>query len=206
MTAYIDIHPDNPQPRLISRVASIIEDGGVIAYPTDSGYALGTALGNKSGLERISQIRHLSTRHNFTLICSDFKQLGQLVLVDNQAFRMINKLIPGPFTFIMKGDKQVPRVMVNPKRKTVGARIPDHNICQALVSELGEPLMSSTLILPDCSEPEVNGWEINDEIGHLLDAVVEGPVSDPQPTTVIDLSEGQPVLVRQGAGDASMFF
>lgn len=201
MTAYIDIHPDNPQPRLVQRVAEIIRDGGVIAYPTDSGYALGTKLGNKAGISRIQEIRQLDKHHNFTLICRDFKQLGQLVLVDNQAFRLINKLTPGPFTFIMTGDRQVPRVMLNPKKKTLGARIPDHVLCRAIVDELGEPLLSSTLIMPGKDTAEIYGWEINDEIGHLLDAVIEGPVTEPKPTTVIDLTADMPILLREGAGD-----
>ena len=203
MVAYIDIHPVNPQARLITKAADIIRDGGVIAYPTDSGYALGCKLGNKAGLERIQTIRKLPKTHNFTLICHDFKQLGKLVIVDNSAFKLINRLTPGPYTFIMKGDKAVPRIMVNPKKKTVGARIPNHVTTLALVEELGEPLMSSTLILPDKDVPEANGWEIRDEIGYLLDAVIEGPVDEARPTTVIDLTGEVPQVVRQGAGDLS---
>ena len=203
MVAYIDIHPVNPQARLITKAADIIRAGGVIAYPTDSGYALGCKLGNKAGLERIQTIRKLPKTHNFTLICHDFKQLGKLVIVDNSAFKLINRLTPGPFTFIMKGDKAVPRIMVNPKKKTVGARIPNHVTTLALVEELGEPLMSSTLILPDKEVPEANGWEIRDEIGYLLDAVIEGPVEEPLPTTVINLTGEVPEVVRQGAGDLS---
>ena len=193
MVAYIDIHPVNPQARLITKAADIIRDGGVIAYPTDSGYALGCKLGNKAGLERIQNIRKLPKTHNFTLICHDFKQLGKLVIVDNSAFKLINRLTPGPFTFIMKGDKAVPRIMVNPKKKTVGARIPNHLTT----------LMSSTLILPDKEVPEANGWEIRDEIGYLIDAVIEGPVEEARPTTVIDLTGEVPEVVRQGAGDLS---
>lgn len=204
MTAYIDIHPVDPQPRLINKAVEIISNGGVIAYPTDSGYALGCKLGNRQGLERIQQIRKLPKTHNFTLICHDFKQLGHMVIVDNRAFRLINKLTPGPYTFIMKGDKEVPRIMVNPKKKTVGARIPDHKISLALVQALGEPLMSSTLILPDREEPEVNGWEIRDELGYLLDGVIEGPVENPLPTTVIDLSGETPEVLRQGAGESDL--
>lgn len=206
MTAYLDIHPVDPQPRLIRKAADIVRDGGVIAYPTDSGYAIGCQLGNKEGLERISRIRKIPSTHNFTLVCHDFKQLGQLVIVDNSAYRLIKALTPGPFTFIMKGDAVVPRIMVNPKRKTVGARIPDHKTALALVDELGEPLMSSTLILPGREEPETNGWSVREEIGHMLDGVVEGEIGDAGATTVIDMTlPDGPAIVREGAGDASEY-
>lgn len=206
MTAYLDIHPVDPQPRLIRKAVDILTDGGVIAYPTDSGYAVGCRLGNRAGLERIQKIRKLPPSHNFTLVCHDFSQLGQMVIVDNSAYRLIKALTPGPFTFIMKGDREVPRIMVNPKKKTVGARIPNHKATLALVEELGEPLMSSTLILPDKTEPESSGWMIRDEIGYLLDAVIEGEVGEAGPTTVIDMTDPDgPVILREGAGDASKF-
>ncbi|MDU0967782.1 MAG: L-threonylcarbamoyladenylate synthase [Actinomycetaceae bacterium] len=206
MTAYLDIHPVDPQPRLVRKAVDIINDGGVVAYPTDSGYAIGCKLGNREGLERIAKIRKLPTTHNYTLVCHDFSQLGHMVIVDNSAYRLIKALTPGPFTFIMKGDRVVPRVMLNPKKKTVGARIPDHKLALALVGELGEPLMSSTLILPGHEEPESSGWAIRDEIGHMLDAVIEGEIGNAGATTVIDMTlpEG-PTIVRQGAGDASAF-
>ncbi|MBD3688766.1 threonylcarbamoyl-AMP synthase [Nanchangia anserum] len=207
MSAYLDIHPVDPQPRLIRKAVDIINDGGVIAYPTDSGYAVGCKLGNRAGLERIQKIRKLPSSHNYTLVCHDFSQLGHMVIVDNAAYRVIKALTPGPFTFIMKGDREIPRIMLNPKKKTVGARIPNHKTALALVAELGEPIMSSTLIMPDRNEPESNGWAIRDEIGYLLDAVIEGEIGQAGATTVIDMTgpEG-PVVVRQGAGDASAYF
>lgn len=205
MVAYIDIHPVNPQPRLINKTVDILKDGGVIAYPTDSGYAIGCTMGNKHGLERIQKIRDLSPSHHYTLVCRDFSQFGQMVIVDNKDFRLIKSMTPGPYTFIMKGTKEVPRMMLNPKKKTVGARIPDHVITLALVEALGEPIMSSTLILPGHEDPEVNGWEIRDEIGYMLDAVVEGPVGGTGPTSVIDFTGDTPVIAREGVGDLSMF-
>ncbi|MDO5746800.1 MAG: L-threonylcarbamoyladenylate synthase [Actinomycetaceae bacterium] len=205
MVAYIDIHPDNPQQRLIAKAIDIVKDGGVIAYPTDSGYAIGCTIGNKHGIEKIQKIRKLSPSHHYTLICHDFAQFGQMVIVDNTSFRIIKKLTPGPYTFILKGTKEVPRIMLNPKKRTVGARIPDHRITQALVEELGEPLMSSTLIMPGQEMPEVNGWEIRDEVGYLLDAVIEGPVGGVEPTSVVDFTDDVPVVRRRGAGDVSMF-
>lgn len=204
MVAYIDIHPENPQPRLVNKTVDILKDGGVIAYPTDSGYAIGCTMGNKAGLERIQKIRDLSPKHHYTLVCRDFSQFGQMVIVDNKDFRLIKSMTPGPYTFILKGTKEVPRMMLNPKKKTVGARIPDHKITLALVEALGEPIMSSSLILPGHDEPEVNGWEVRDEIGYMLDAVVEGPVGR-GPTSVIDFTDDQPVIRREGAGDLSMF-
>lgn len=205
MVAYIDIHPENPQPRLVNKAIDIVKDGGVIAYPTDSGYAIGCTIGNKAGLEKIQKIRKLSPSHHYTLVCRDFAQFGQMVIVNNANFRLIKSLTPGPYTFILKGTREVPRVMLNPKKKTVGARIPDHKIALALVEALGEPLMSSTLILPGHEHPEIHGWEVRDEVGYLLDAVVEGPVGGTESTTVIDFTEDLPVIVRQGAGDTSMF-
>lgn len=206
MVAYLDIHPVDPQPRLIRKAVEIIGNGGVIAYPTDSGYAVGCKLGNRQGLERIAKIRKLPSTHNYTLVCHDFSQLGHMVIVDNSAYRLIKALTPGPFTFIMKGDRDVPRIMVNPKKKTVGARIPDHALSLALVAELGEPLMSSTLILPDRDEPESNGWAIRDEIGYMLDGVIEGTIGHAGPTTVIDMTlPDGPAIVRQGGGDASAY-
>lgn len=172
----------------------------MIAYPTDSGYALGCSLANKDGLDRIRQIRQLNKKHHFTLVCSDFAQLGPLVIVNNPAFRMIKQLTPGPFTFILKGTKEVPRMTLNPKKHTVGARIPDHKITQAILQAHGAPLLSSTLIPPGEDEPMSEGWEVQDRYGHLLDVVVEGPVTLPEPTTVVDLTSGEAEILRQGAG------
>ncbi|MDY2941529.1 MAG: L-threonylcarbamoyladenylate synthase [Varibaculum sp.] len=202
---YIDIHPVDPQPRLITKAIDIVREGGVIAYPTDSGYAIGCKLGNKDGIEKIRKIRELPAKHHYTVVCHDFAQLGQMVIVGNAAFRLIKALTPGPFTFIMKGTKEIPRIMFNDSKKTVGARIPDHKIALALVEELGEPLMSSTLIMPGKREPENVGWEIRDQIGYLLDGIVEGPVGNGGPTTVIDLTEDEPKVLRQGVGDVSEY-
>lgn len=205
MTSYLDIHPVDPQPRLIRKAVEMLDEGGVIAYPTDSGYALGCKLGNHDGLERIRRLRQLDNKHNFTLVCHDFSQLGHMVIVDNSAFRLIKALTPGPFTFIMKGDKQVPRIMLNPKKHTVGARIPDHRCALALVGELGEPMMSVSLILPGREEPETEGWAVREQIGHSLEAVIEGEVGQ-GPTTVIDMTDpAGPQLLRQGTGDASAY-
>lgn len=204
MARYLDIHPQDPQPRLIAQAARILADGGLIAYPTDSGYALGCSLGNQEGKERIASIRRLGDRHHYTLVCSSFAQLGQFVLIDNAVFRAIKAVTPGPYTFILPATKEVPRRLMHPKKKTVGVRLPDHRLVSALLAEVGEPLLSSTLILPGQDLPLTEGWVVGDEIGHLLEAVIEGECGL-EPTTVIDLSGPEPVIARQGAGDASLF-
>lgn len=204
MTRYLDIHPQDPQPRLISQAVQVLSDGGLIAYPTDSGYALGCALGNQEGKERIASIRRLDDRHHYTLVCSSFAQLGHFVLIDNSVFRSIKAATPGPFTFILPATKEVPRRLMHPKKKTVGVRLPDHRLVSALLAEVGEPLLSSTLILPGHDEPLTEGWVVGDEIGHLVDAIIEGECGL-EPTTVVDLSGGEPVIARHGAGDASLF-
>lgn len=203
MVKYVEIHPVDPQPRLVEKVVETIRDGGVIAYPTDSGYAIGCAMANADGLNRMRALRHLDDKHHFTLVCHDFSQLGQLVLVSNASFRLIRSLTPGPYTFILKGTKEVPRMTLNPKKHTVGVRIPDHKIALALVEALGEPILSTTLIMPGQEEPLSEGWVIRDEVGHMLDAVVEGPVGTAGATTVIELIDDVPVVARAGAGDVS---
>ena len=204
MARYLDIHPQDPQPRLLAQAAQVIADGGLIAYPTDSGYALGCALGNQEGKERIASIRRLDDRHHYTLICSSFAQLGHFVLIDNAVFRAIKAATPGPFTFILPATKEVPRRLMHPKKKTVGVRLPDHRLVSALLAEVGEPLLSSTLILPGHEEPLTEGWVVGDEIGHLVDGIIEGECGL-EPTTVVDLSGPVPVIIRQGAGDARLF-
>jgi tRNA threonylcarbamoyl adenosine modification protein (Sua5/YciO/YrdC/YwlC family) len=204
MTRYLDIHPQDPQPRLIAQAAQVISDGGLIAYPTDSGYALGCALGNQEGKERIASIRRLDDRHHYTLICSSFAQLGQFVLIDNSVFRAIKSATPGPFTFILPATKEVPRRLMHPKKKTVGVRLPDHRLVAALLAEVGEPLLSSTLILPGHDEPLTEGWVVGEEIGHLVDAIIEGECGL-EPTTVVDLSGSEPTIARHGAGDGRLF-
>ena len=205
MAWYVDIHPEDPQQRLVDKVVDRLKLGEVIALPTDSGYAIACTMANKEGLERIRRIRQVDSKHHFTLLCHDFAQLGQLVIVDNSNFRLIKSLTPGPYTFILKGTKEVPRMTLNPKKSTVGVRIPSHVITQAIVGTLGEPLLSSTLIMPGESEPMTQGWEIADLLSNALDVVVEGPVGQDGPTSVIDLSDGPAVVAREGAGDVSMF-
>jgi tRNA threonylcarbamoyl adenosine modification protein (Sua5/YciO/YrdC/YwlC family) len=201
---YIDVHPDNPQPRLIGQVVEIVRGGGLIAYPTDSCFALGCALGNKQGMERIREIRHLDERHPFTLMCRDFTQLGQFVQINNALFRSLKAATPGPYTFILPATKEVPRRLLHPKKKTVGVRIPDHIVAQALLEELGEPLLSSTLTMPGETEPMTQGWEIKELLDHALDAVIDGDCGT-EPTTVVDFSDGEAEIVRRGAGDPARF-
>jgi len=205
MARYLDIHPDNPQPRLIEQVVTALREDALIAYPTDSGYALGCQLGNRSGRDRILNIRDLDDRHEFTLMCKDFAQLGQFVQVDNAAFRAIKACTPGPYTFILPATREVPRRLLHPKKKTVGVRIPDHVLVQALLAELGEPMLTSTLILPGDDEPRTMGWDIKEELDHAVDLVIEAGEVIPQPTTVIDWSDGVPEILRVGAGDVSRF-
>jgi tRNA threonylcarbamoyl adenosine modification protein (Sua5/YciO/YrdC/YwlC family) len=201
----LDVHPENPQPRLISQAVEIVRSGGLIAYPTDSCYALGAQLGNKDALDRIRTIRQLDDKHHFTLVCKDFAQLGQLVQIDNDVFRSIKAVTPGSYTFILPATKEVPRRLLHPKKKTVGVRIPDHRVVQALLAELGEPLLSSTLLLPDEEEPLTQGWEIKERLEHVVDAVIDSGDSGSEPTTVIDYSGGVAEIVRRGMGDPSRF-
>ncbi len=205
MARYFDVHPVNPQRRSIDAVVQLIKSDGLIAYPTDSCYALGCRLGNKDGLDRIRQIRHLDDRHHFTLMCRDFAQLGQFVHVDNTVFRAIKAATPGSYTFILPATREVPRRLLHPKKKTVGARIPEHPVAQALLQELGEPLLSSTLLLPDQPEPLVHGWEIKDRLDNVVDAVLDSGECGTEPTTVVDFSDGEPEIVRRGAGDPGRF-
>ncbi|MEV7993805.1 L-threonylcarbamoyladenylate synthase [Streptomyces sp. NPDC086077] len=205
MAKYYDVHPDNPQPRTITQIADSVRSGALIAYPTDSCYALGCRLGSKDGTDRIRSIRRLDDRHHFTLVCQDFAQLGQFVRVDKDVFRAIKASTPGSYTFILPATKEVPRMLQHPKKKTVGVRIPDHVVTQALLAELGEPLLSSTLLLPDEDEPMTQGWEIKDRLDHVLDGVVDSGDCGTEPTTVIDFSEGEAEIVRRGAGDTTRF-
>jgi tRNA threonylcarbamoyl adenosine modification protein (Sua5/YciO/YrdC/YwlC family) len=205
MARYLDVHPDNPQPRAISQVAELIRGGGLIAYPTDSCYALGCSLGNREGLDRIREIRQLDGKHHFTLVCHDFAQLGQFVKVSNSVFRLVKASTPGSYTFILPATKEVPRQLLHPKKLTVGVRIPAHTVTQALLAELGEPLLSSTLLLPGEDEPLTQGWEIKERLDHQVDAVVDSGDCGLEPTTVIDLSGDEPQILRRGAGDVSRF-
>jgi tRNA threonylcarbamoyl adenosine modification protein (Sua5/YciO/YrdC/YwlC family) len=205
MARYFDIHPDNPQRRSITQVADIVRAGGVIAYPTDSCYALGCQLGNKEGIERIRAIRKLDDKHHLTLVCQDFAQMGQYVIVPNSIFRSMKAATPGSYTFILPASKEVPRMLQHPGKKTVGVRIPRHVATQALLAELGGPLVSTTLLLPGQDEPMTQGWEINEEMGDAVEAVLDSGDCGLEPTTVIDFSSDEPEILRYGAGDASLF-
>lgn len=205
MARYFDVHPDNPQKRAIQQVVNLLQEDGLIAYPTDSCFALGCQLGNRDGLDRIRRIRHLDDKHDFTLVCQDFAQLGQFVYVDNDVFRAIKAATPGSYTFILPATKEVPRRLMNPKKKTVGVRIPAHTVTQALLAELGEPIVSSTLLLPDHEDPLTQGWEIKELLDNVLDAVIDSGECGTVPTTVIDFSQGDPEIIRVGAGDPTRF-
>lgn len=205
MAKYFDVHPRNPQPRAIGQIVDLLERDGLIAYPTDSGFALGCELGNRSGMQRIRAIRNLGDRHHFTLVCQNFAQLGQFVHISNAVFRAIKAATPGRYTFILPATGEVPRRLLHPKKKTVGIRIPDHVTTQALLDALGEPLLSSTLLLPGEEEPMTQGWEIKERLDHQLDAVLDSGDGGVEPTTVVDFSTGEPEVVRRGGGDPSRF-
>ncbi|MGL5808374.1 MAG: L-threonylcarbamoyladenylate synthase [Nocardioides sp.] len=205
MATYLDVHPDNPQHRLLEQVAARLRDDALIAYPTDSGYALGARMGNRDGRDRILAIRELDERHHFTLMCRDFAQLGQLVTVNNAAFRSISSVTPGPYTFILPATREVPRRLLHPKKRTVGVRIPDHRLVRDLLDVHGEALLTSSLILPGEQEPRAFGWDVKEELDHMVDVVIDSGETPAQPTTVIDWSEESPVVLRRGAGDPSRF-
>jgi len=205
MARYFDVHPVDPQPRSIHQAVQIIRDGGVVAYPTDSCFALGCALGNAEGKERMLRIRQLDDRHHFTLVCRDFAQMAHLVHLDNRVFRAVKAATPGQYTFILPATKEVPRRLLHPKKKTVGVRIPDHPVVHALLEELGEPLLSTTLLLPGDEEPMTQGWEIKERLDHQVDAVIDSGECGLEPTTVVDFTDGYPEVVRQGAGDVTPF-
>lgn len=198
---YFDIHPEDPQPRLIEQAVAALEEGGLIAYPTDSCYALGCRLGDADGLERIRRIRQVGKDHHFTLVCADFAQLGQYVLVSNPTFRLVKNATPGPYTFILPATREVPRKMAHPKKHTVGVRIPDHRVAHALVEALGEPILSSTLLLPGQEDPPSEGWVVQDLLGEQVDVIIDSGEVGIEPTTVVDLTGSEPVIAREGAGN-----
>ena len=205
MARFVDVHPDNPQPRAIAQLGGVLRAGGVMAYPTDTSYALGCCIGQAEALERIREIRQLDVRHNFTLVCNDFSQMSEFVRISNSAFRAIKASTPGPYTFILPATKEVPRRLLHPKKLTVGVRIPGTPLVRAVLAQLGEPLVSTTLLLPGQTEPMTEGWQIKEELDHLVDVVVEaGEVSALQ-TTLVDFSGSEPEVVRVGAGDPSRF-
>ena len=203
MAQFFQIHPDNPQPRLIRQAVEIIHNGGLVVYPTDSSYALGCHIGDKGAMERIRRIRRLDDNHNFTLVCRDLSEIATYARVDNQQYRLLKNLTPGPYTFIHRATKQVPKRLQNVKRKTIGIRIPDNAIAQALLTELGEPLMSSTLILPGQEFPLTDPYEIRDLLGHEIDLVIDGGHCGFEPTTVLIMEEDHPEIARLGKGDVA---
>ncbi|HSO70942.1 MAG TPA: L-threonylcarbamoyladenylate synthase [Arachnia sp.] len=205
MAQYFDVHPDNPQPRALAQIARILDGGGLIAYPTDSCFALGCALGNAQGIERIRRIRQLDDKHHFTLVVDEFAKLGAYVEMDNWVFRAVKAATPGPYTFILKASREVPKMMQHPKKRTVGVRIPDHRTTLALLKTVGAPLLSSTLLLPGHDESLTDGWGIKELLDHQIDAVLDSGDCGVEPTTVVDLSGDEPVIDRVGAGDPSPF-
>ena len=205
MSQFFQVHPDNPQARLVRQAVDIIRDGGVIVYPTDSAYAIGCQLGNKAALDRIRRIRRLDANHNFTLVCRDLSELATYARVDNTQYRLLRNNTPGPYTFILKATSEVPRRLMHAKRKTVGLRVPGNNIAQALLADLGEPLMSVTLILPGDELPLIDPYEIRDALEHDVDLVIDGGYCGMEPTSVIDLADEVPLVLRVGKGDIAPF-
>jgi tRNA threonylcarbamoyl adenosine modification protein (Sua5/YciO/YrdC/YwlC family) len=205
MSQFFQIHPENPQARLIRQAATIVQQGGVIVYPTDSGYALGCHLGDKQALERIRRIRQLDEKHNFTLVCRDLSELAVYAKVDNIAYRALRSHTPGPYTFVLLATNEVPRRIKHPKRKTIGLRVPDNVIAQNLLDTLGEPMMSVTLILPGDDLPLLDPYEIRSVLQQQVDLVIDGGYCGMEATSVIDLSDETPVIMRRGAGSTSEF-
>ena len=205
MAQFFQIHPDNPQLRLIKQAVSIIHDGGVVVYPTDSSYALGCHIGDKGAMERIRRIRKVDEDHNFTLVCRDLTEISHYAKIDNRDYRLLKSLTPGPYTFIHKATKQVPRRLMHPKRRTIGIRVPDNAIVSALLEELGEPIMSTTMIMPGDEMPLTDPYEMRDLLDHHVDLIIDGGYCGFEPTTVVVMTEEVPEVVRTGKGDASLF-
>ena len=205
MAKLISVHPTDPQPHRVKKIVDRIREGALIAYPTDSSYAFGCRIGDRNAIKRIHRIRRTDKRHNFTLVCADLSEISVYARVDNWAYRLIKSLTPGPYTFILPATRQLPKIMAHPKRRTIGIRVPDHPLVTAMLSELGEPIMSSTLSLPGDELPLTDPVEIDERIGHDIDAIVEAGPTGIEPTTVLDLSGGAVEVVRVGRGDASQF-
>lgn len=201
---YLRIHNETPQLRLINQAVAIIRSGGVVVYPTDSCYALGCEIGNKSAMDRIRRIRALDDQHNFTLICRDLSELSTYARVDNRVFRLLKSLTPGPYTFILEASREVPRRLLHPKRKSIGLRVPEHPITQALLEAMGEPMMSVTLTMPGDETPLADPEEMSEQLGKLVDLIIDGGWGGYEPSTVIDLTGEAPVVVRRGKGDPSV--
>lgn len=201
MSQYFQIHPENPQKRLIKQAIDIIQQGGVVVFPTDSSYAIGCHMGDKSAMERIRRIRRINDKHNFTLICRDLSEISNYAMVDNMNYRLLKSLTPGPYTFILKASREVPRRLQTPKRKTIGLRVPDNVITQDLLASLNEPLMSCTLILPDDDLPMTDPYQIRLFLEHQVDLIIDGGFCGHEPTTVLDLMDERPQVLRQGKGN-----
>jgi tRNA threonylcarbamoyl adenosine modification protein (Sua5/YciO/YrdC/YwlC family) len=205
LSQFFQIHPDNPQARLIKQAVEIIRAGGVVVYPTDSSYALGCHIGDKNAVERIRRLRQLDDKHNFTLVCRDLSQLGLFAKVDTAAFRLLKTHTPGPYTFILPATREVPRMLLHAKRRTIGLRVPGQPIAQALLEELGEPLMSVSLILPGNTEPLVDPYEMRQALEHHVDLIIDGGFGGQEPSTVVSLVDDQPEVLRVGCGDPEPF-
>ena len=205
MAKLIEIHPRDPQPRRIAKVVQIIEAGGLIAYPTDSSYAFGCHIGDKRAIDRIHRIRRTDKRHNFTLVCRDLSEISTYARVDNWAYRLIKSLTPGPYTFILPATREVPKRLQNPKRRTIGLRVPDHRLVHAVLEALHEPIMSSTLTLPGDDMPLTDPLEIEERIGSQIDAIIDAGPTGIEPTSVLDLTGGTVAVLRAGKGDVSSF-
>jgi tRNA threonylcarbamoyl adenosine modification protein (Sua5/YciO/YrdC/YwlC family) len=199
----IEVHPDNPQPRRVAEIVETIRDGGLIAYPTDSSYAFGCHIGDKRAMDRIRRIRRTDKSHNFTLVCSDLSEIGTYARVDNWAYRMLKAMTPGPYTFILPATREVPKRLQHPKRRTIGLRVPDHVLVRAVLEALGEPIMSSTLLLPGDDLPLTDPYDIEERIGHVIDLIIDAGPTGIEPTSVIDLSQGTVEVLRVGRGDVS---
>ena len=205
MSQFFQIHPENPQARLIKQAVEIIRKGGVVVYPTDSSYAVGCHIGDKSAVERIRRLRQLDDKHNFTLVCSDLSQLGLFAKVDTGAFRLLKAHTPGPYTFILNATREVPRMLMHPKRRTIGLRVPSHPIAMALLEQLGEPLMSVSLIMPGETEPLSDPYEMRQVLEHHVDLIIDGGFGGLEASTVINLTGDEPEVIRVGCGDPTPF-
>jgi tRNA threonylcarbamoyl adenosine modification protein (Sua5/YciO/YrdC/YwlC family) len=205
VSQFFQIHPDNPQARLVRQATDIIRDGGVVVYPTDSAYALGCHIGDKQALDRIRRIRKLDDRHNFTLVCRDLSEIAAYARVDNGAYRLLRAATPGPYTFILRATSEVPKRLMHPKRKTVGLRVPDNAIAAAILEDLGEPLMSVTLIMPGDEYPLIDPYDIRQVLEHHVDLVIDGGYCGMEPTTVVDMADDTPLVTRVGKGDPEPF-
>lgn len=203
MARIVELHPEDPQPHRVAEIVALIRQGGLIAYPTDSSYAFGCHIGDKSAMDRIHRIRMTDKKHNFTLVCSDLSEISLYARVDNWAYRLLKSMTPGPYTFILEATREVPKRLQNPKRRTIGLRVPDHAVVHSILDALGEPIMSSTLTLPGDDMPLTDIHEIDDRIGDKIEMIVDAGPTGIEPTSVIDLSSGSPEVLRVGRGDVS---